>query len=117
MSDLASTPQGLAAISVMALLVPPFEEVYYRGFILPILRRSVGAVAAVLLVIVWFAAVHAFQVAGDLVAIVTIAFMGAVWTLQRQFTQSLIPPVLTHFSYNSVLVLISLFVSLGVQDG
>jgi membrane protease YdiL (CAAX protease family) len=83
MARLASMPGGLPAIVVVALLAPPFEELYYRGFIFPILRRRLGVVPAVTLVALWFAGVHAFQLYGDPAGILVILVMGLVWTLQE----------------------------------
>lgn len=111
MAKITATPEGLAAIGIIALLVPPFEEAYYRGFIFPIIRRRIGAAGAILLVTLWFAGVHSFQLAGDWIGIPIIAIMGALWTWQRHVTKSLVPSVICHFSYNAVLMLISIMAS------
>jgi membrane protease YdiL (CAAX protease family) len=108
MARLASMPGGLVAISTVALVVPPFEELYYRGFIFPTLRGLLGPWAAVLLTAAWFTGAHVFQLAGDPAGLAIILTMGLTWTLQRQLTDSLIPGLITHWLYNAVLVTLSL---------
>jgi len=111
MAKLLSTSGGLAAIGVMAACVPPLEEAYYRGFILPIAGRRIGAVGAFLLVTVWFTVPHLFQLAGDWIGVPIILVVGAIWTLQRQLTGSLVPSIICHFTYNACLILFSLLAS------
>ncbi len=111
MTRLASTPGGLAAIFTLALVLPPFEELYYRGFIFPVLRRYLGAWAAVGLVTVWFTGAHVIQLFGDPAGLAVILVMGFVWTLQRHLTDSLIPGLITHWLYNAGLLALSVLLS------
>ncbi len=106
-ADWFSTPGGRVAISLLALIVPPFEEMYYRGFIFPILRNGLGAVWAVPIVSIWFTSIHAIQLWGDWLGLGVLLVMGTVWTLQRHWTDSLWPSIVTHFSYNAILVAVS----------
>jgi len=108
LAKMVSTPEGLIAFSILAVVVPPFEEMYYRGFIFPILGRKIGACWAIVVVVVWFALVHSFQLAGDWIGIPIILVAGAIWTLQRHLTGSLVPSIVTHFTYNVCLSLLSL---------
>ncbi len=108
MAKLAGMPGGVLAISAIALLLPPFEELYYRGFIFPIVKRYLGGWAAVALVTLWFAAAHALQLLGDPAGMAVILVMGLAWTLQRQITGSLVPSLIAHWLYNAALVASSL---------
>jgi membrane protease YdiL (CAAX protease family) len=108
MVRLASTPGGLAAVCILAMVLPPVEELYYRGFLFPILRRYAGAAAAVAIVTLWFAAVHAIQLWGDWVSLACVASMGLAWTLMRQMSDSLLPSLVSHWLYNATLVFMSL---------
>jgi len=108
MSKLASTKEGLAVICLIGVLVPPFEEIYYRGFIWPILQRKIGAKWAVAVVTVWFGMVHAFQLAGDWIGVLVVLLMGFIWTMQRHLTGSLVPSLITHWTYNTCLIGISI---------
>lgn len=113
MAELSSTWQGLLVISFAALLMPLVEELYYRGFIYTILDKELSRlhprawILAALIVTAWFGAVHAFQVAGDWVALPVITLMGLVWTLMRRHYDSLLPSMLSHWSYNATLIALS----------
>jgi len=115
MAQLASTPGGLTAITIIALLVPPVEELYYRGFLYPVLNRKIGGLASVLVVTGWFGLVHAYQLAGDWVALVVVVLMGAVWTIQRHISRSLVPSIVTHWTYNACLVLLPVILELSTR--
>lgn len=105
MSRFTETTEGLAVISMLALLLAPVEELYYRGFIFPVLERKMGGAAAVAVVAVWFTVPHAFQLAGDWVGLPVIFGMGLLWTVQRCRSDSLTPSIVSHLTYNSVLVI------------
>ena len=112
MAKFAATPGGLAALIIMAVVMPPFEEAYYRGFIFPIIERRAGAALAIVVVVIWFGAAHASQLSGDWIGVPIIAVMGLIYTLQRYVHKSLVPPILTHWTYNTVLAVVSLIQAL-----
>lgn len=107
MAKLVAEPVGFTLVMLLALTAPLVEEVYYRGFLFPVLRKKLGAGFAILLVTVWFGAPHAFQLAGDWVGLPVIVAMGGVWTLQRHRSNSLVPSMVCHWSYNAVLCVVS----------
>ena len=113
MQELVSTPLGFAVMMFLALTVPPFEEIYYRGFIFPILTQKLGVVGGILLVTVWFGVAHAFQLAKDPIGLAIVVVMGLVWTLQRHLSRSLVPSIVSHWVYNAVLFTVSLLVQNG----
>jgi membrane protease YdiL (CAAX protease family) len=104
MAKLVSTEEGLLAVSIIAPVAPLFEEMYYRGFIFPVLREKLGAAAAVTIVSLWFCFAHVFQLAGDWAGVPVILAMGVTWTVQRHRYDSLTPPIITHFTYNAGLI-------------
>ncbi len=108
MAKLASTPEGLACVSVLAILIPVVEELYYRGFLYPVFERHLGKIAGAALVAFWFGAVHVPQLIGDWIAIPVVAMMGLFWTIMRAKTGSLTLSLLSHITYNGLLVLISI---------
>jgi membrane protease YdiL (CAAX protease family) len=105
MSQMVEQERGLLALAVLAFIVPPFEELYYRGFIYPVIARKLGAGWAVVLVSLWFGAVHVPQLIGDWTAVAFVVSMGVVWTLMRYATGSLLPSLICHWVYNIFLVL------------
>jgi membrane protease YdiL (CAAX protease family) len=108
MEKLVSKPGGLVAVCFMALVLPPIEELYYRGFIYPALERKWGGTAAVVIVTLWFVAIHVPQLAGNWILILPVLMGSTVLTLQRHRTKSLTPSMITHWVYNCCLVVISL---------
>jgi len=105
--DLVKQPGGLAALILMAILLPPFEEAYYRGLILPVLTHKMGAVA-VPLTALWFTSAHLAQLWGNWPGVAVIATMALLWSLLRHRYNSLLPSIVSHWCYNATLVVISL---------
>jgi membrane protease YdiL (CAAX protease family) len=105
MARLASTPSGLVAVVLMALFVPPFEELYYRGFVFPVLKNGLGAGWSIAIVTAWFGFAHSFQLAGDWVGIPVVLTMGLIWTLLRHWRDSLVPSIVCHWTYNTTLAI------------
>ena len=112
MAKFSSTSVGFATVTVLMLVGPPVEEIYYRGFIFPVLRRKVGPVLAIAAVAVWFGVAHVFQLMGDWIAVPIVAGMGLVWTIQRHVHRSLVPSIVTHWVYNVGLLLVALLQAL-----
>lgn len=108
MARMLSSPLGLAVMCPMAIAIVPFEEIYYRGFIFPALRKLLGAAGAVAVIAVWFGLAHAAQNWGDWAGIGIITLMGLVWTLQRHVSGSLLPGLVTHLAYNLTLIALML---------
>jgi len=92
----------------LVLLVSPFEEVYYRAFIFGALKKMTGVVLAVIIVTGWFTLVHVQQLWEDPIGIPCIMIMGATWTILRHRTGSLVPSIVSHWTYNTLLVVIAL---------
>ncbi len=91
----------MAAFGV--LLAPLLEELFFRGMLYPLLRRSLGLAAAVLLTAAAFAAIHGTQLGYAWGPIVSIFFVGVVFTLTRAGTDSVAASFLMHVGYNSTL--------------
>jgi membrane protease YdiL (CAAX protease family) len=108
---MGATPEGLACLGALAMFMAPVEEVYYRGFVFPGLRRSLGAGWAGAIVVTWFASIHVLQLVGaggfDAASLACVAAAGTVFTVVRQRTDSLLPPIAVHFAYNTTLVAVS----------
>ena len=90
---------------LMLLMVPPFEEIYYRGFLYPALRRLTGVPVAFVAVVLWFGIIHTPQLFGDWVGVAVVTVMGVVFTFMRQHYDSILPSMISHFAYNATLAL------------
>lgn len=106
-AEMISTPGGLAVMTIVALLAPFYEELYYRGLIFPVFERHLGAGWAIGITAVWFCLAHVPQLVGDPVGIPVILGLGILLGWSRHRFQSLTAPILIHFVYNALLILSS----------
>ncbi|MCC6698651.1 MAG: CPBP family intramembrane metalloprotease [Candidatus Hydrogenedentes bacterium] len=90
---------------LMLLMVPPLEEIYYRGFLYPALRRLAGVPVAFAAIVLWFGVIHTPQLFGDWVGVAVVTLMGVVFTFMRQHYDSILPSMISHFTYNATLAL------------
>jgi len=102
--DLITDRASLIAVLIFGALAGPlFEELVFRGFLQPLLARSMAAWIAILLTAVPFALLHGpgFGWAWQSVMIVGIA--GVVMGYVRNRTGSTAASALVHVAYNSTL--------------
>lgn len=103
---LVDTPISFALVAVMAVFAAPlFEELFFRGFLQPLLSRTFGVVAGVLVTAVLFGSLHApeYDWAWQYAAAVAVA--GAVFGWVRARTNSIIPCTIMHGCFNAVSVI------------
>ncbi len=102
---LTSTPFELVVFGVMAVgIAPVFEELFFRGFIQPLLSRTFGAIAGILLTAMLFGSLHLFEYAYAWQYAVFISLAGAVFGWLRLRTNSIIPSTVMHGCFNAVSV-------------
>jgi membrane protease YdiL (CAAX protease family) len=89
------------------LIAPLMEEVFFRGFMYPVLNRRFGATLAVLFTAVAFAALHGAQLAHAVAPLAVIFVVGLVLTLVRARTKSVASSMLVHMGYNGALFLMA----------
>lgn len=110
LEQLEKYPLILAAFGVMAVTIAPlFEELLFRGFLQPLLCRSLGILGGILLTALLFGALHApeYKFAWQYVA--AISFVGFVLGVVRYRTGSIIPSTVMHACYNAVAAIAILF--------
>jgi membrane protease YdiL (CAAX protease family) len=86
----------IGILVTVAVLAPVFEELLFRGVILPALRERLGPWLAILLSGVLFAAIHL-----DLRALVPLATLGCLLGYVAHRGGSLVPAILVHALWNS----------------
>lgn len=102
---ITKTPLSLAIFSVMAVTIAPlFEELFFRGFIQPLLSRTFGVVAGVALTAALFGALHAPEYSWAWQYALAVSIAGAVFGWVRARTQSIVPGTIMHGSYNLVFI-------------
>ena len=94
---------SLFAISVGPLM----EELFFRGFLYPVLARRMGMGAAVVVTALAFGAVHSLQLGFAWAAVLVIVIVGLVLTLVRAVTHSVGSSFLVHVAYNSTLTVLT----------
>jgi uncharacterized protein len=92
------------ALSILSVtLAPLMEELFFRGFLYPVLARSLGLPVAVFLTALGFAALHGMQLMFSWGPVLVIFLVGVVLTLVRAKTNSVASGVLVHMAYNGTI--------------
>lgn len=107
-----TTAAAYAMAGYGILVAPAIEELFFRGFLFPVLARRSGVPAAVLLTSLAFMLIHASQLAGAWLPLLILFFVGLSFTLARAWTGSVAVPYLMHLAYN-VTLFAGLFFSTG----
>ena len=88
----------LISIALTALIAAPVvEEILFRGVLYPALSQYWGRTAGVLGNSILFGVIH-----WNWMSLISLIFLGALWTLLYQRTQNLLAPILAHFLFNLI---------------
>jgi membrane protease YdiL (CAAX protease family) len=102
---LTSTPLMLVFFGLIAIVFAPiFEELFFRGFIQPLLSRTLGTVAGILLTAALFGALHGVEYSWVWQYAVFISVVGIILGWVRARTGSIIPSTVMHGFFNAVSV-------------
>jgi uncharacterized protein len=92
------------ALSIFGVtLAPLMEELFFRGFLYPVLARRWGLPVAVTLTALAFGLIHAPQLGRAVGPVLVIFLVGIVLTLTRAWTKSVASSLLVHIAYNGTL--------------
>jgi uncharacterized protein len=112
--EITNTPVSLAVFGVMAVTIAPlFEELFFRGFIQPLLSRTFGVAAGVILTAVLFGGLHAPEYSWAWQYALAVSIAGAVFGWVRARTQSIVPSTIMHGGYNLVFIVALIFMKYG----
>ncbi len=96
---------GAWLMAIFGTAVAPFvEELFFRGFLYPVLARSLGMLASIVLTAIGFAFLHQEQLAHAWVPLLLLFFVGLLLTAVRARTGSVVSSWLVHVSYNGTLL-------------
>lgn len=108
--SLMNSPVLLSLFGLMAItLAPFFEELVFRGFLQPLLTRSLGIIAGVVITAVVFGSLHAPEYSFAWQYAVAVSLVGIVLGWVRVRSNSIIPCTVMHGAYNSVFVAALIF--------
>ena len=82
---------------------PLLEELFFRGFLYPVLARRLGMAVAVFLTALGFAAVHGAQLMYSWGPVLVIFMVGLALTMVRARTRSVAASLLIHVAYNGTI--------------
>jgi membrane protease YdiL (CAAX protease family) len=88
-------------------LGPLMEEIFFRGFLYPVVARRLGVVWGILLTALPFGLIHAFQYGYAWGAVLIIFLVGVVLTTVRAMTRSVASSFLAHVGYNGTLMVLA----------
>jgi len=101
-------PLDAYLLAVFAVTLGPLmEELFFRGFLYPVLARRLGAVWGILLTALPFGLIHFFQYGRSWGAVLIIFLVGVVLTAVRAVTKSVASSFLAHVGYNGTLMVLA----------
>jgi uncharacterized protein len=96
-------------------LGPLMEELFFRGFLYPVVARRLGAVWGILLTALPFGLIHAAQYGYAWGAVLIIFLVGVVLTTVRAMTKSVASSFLAHVGYNGTLMVMAALATDGFR--
>lgn len=109
MEEFLATPLAAVMTAILAVTLGPLmEELFFRGFLYPVLARRFGITAGVLATAVGFSLIHGAQLAFAWGLVLIIFLVGVVLTIVRAKTNSVGCSFVVHVAYNSTIVVVGL---------
>jgi membrane protease YdiL (CAAX protease family) len=84
-------------------VAPLVEELFFRGFLYPVLARRLGAISGTILTSLGFAVIHQGQLAHAWAPLLLLFAVGLALTIARARTGSVATSFLIHVAYNGTL--------------
>ncbi len=107
------TPLDAWVLSIFGMtLAPLLEELFFRGFLYPVLVRRLGTLLSIVLTAVGFSLIHVPQLARAWGPVLIVFLIGLALTIIRAVTKSVAAGVLTHMAYNGTISVL-LFIASG----
>jgi uncharacterized protein len=104
------TPAEAWALGILSVtLAPLMEELFFRGFLYPVLARSLGLPGAVFLTSLAFALLHGGQLMFSWGPVLIIFLVGLVLTMVRAKKNSVAASLIIHMAYNGTIFVAMFF--------
>jgi uncharacterized protein len=103
----ATPSDAYLTVAFAVSLGPLMEELFFRGFLYPVIARRLGAVWGILLTALPFGLIHFFQYGHSWGAVLIIFLVGVVLTTVRAVTKSVASSFLAHVGYNGTLMVLA----------
>jgi len=109
-------PRDAYLLSILAVSIGPLmEELFFRGFMYPVVARRLGVVWGIVLTALPFGLIHLPQYGWAWGAAVVIFLVGVVCGAVRAATKSVASSFLVHVGYNGMQMLIAIVVTHGFR--
>jgi len=96
-------------------LAPLLEELFFRGFLYPVLVRRVGIGLAIILTSLGFGLIHAPQLGRAWAPVLVVFLVGLALTITRAVTKSVARSLLIHAAYNGTISVLLFIASDGFR--
>jgi membrane protease YdiL (CAAX protease family) len=107
------TPLEAWVLSLFGMtLAPLLEELFFRGFLYPVLARRIGIIFAVIFTAIGFSLIHVPQLAQAWGPVLIVFLIGLALTIVRAVTKSVAAGFLMHMAYNGTISVL-LFIASG----
>ncbi len=104
------TPAEAWALGIFGItLAPLMEELFFRGFLYPVLARGVGMTAAIFITGFAFALLHGSQLMYAWGPVLVIFLVGVVLTMVRAYKNSVAASLVVHVAYNGTITALLFF--------
>ena len=105
-------PRSARLLILMSILLAPLvEETVFRGYLYPVLARSFGIGAGVVITGTLFGLLHAPQLWGGWGQISLLIGVGIIFTAARAISRTVVVSYILHVSYNSFIAIAMLVAS------
>jgi membrane protease YdiL (CAAX protease family) len=103
MTKLLHSPGAIIPIAIFGVTVAPVvEELVFRGFLQPLLKRDVGTVAAIIAANIPFGILHFSEYGNSWRHVVVITLAGVAFGWMRHASGSTRASALMHAAYNGL---------------
>jgi membrane protease YdiL (CAAX protease family) len=114
--DLLQRHTAIILISVFAVTLGPFmEEMFFRGFLYPVLERRFGMIAGISVTALGFGLMHATQYGYSWASVLLICLVGVVLGVVRARKDSVAASFLVHMAYNGTIAVAMFAVTGGFR--
>jgi uncharacterized protein len=116
LDEFFKTARDAYILSVFGIFFAPlFEELFFRGFLYPVLARRWGMGASIVVTAMFFASIHATQLKYSWGPVLVIFIVGLALTTVRAMKKSVAATVLMHMAYNGTIFIVTFIATDGFR--
>jgi hypothetical protein len=108
-------PSVLMMMALGILVAPVLEETLFRGCIYPVISRTMGIPAGIILTGTLFGLAHSLQLAGAWRQVALLSAVGIIFTYIRARAGTVVASYFVHLGYNTLLFVVFYFATGGLR--